>query len=157
ESTFRGVEVLNDYELIFHFKEATPIALDSANFYIIPEHIYGKYSLEDMPSAPETLDFLKLVGSGPFKPSKFVANESYELASNPDSFRGAPHIDGSVWRVVDAAVAIGMLETGEIDYYDAVTPADYEMVKAIPGIEIWETPSFSYQYLGILMNIRPKD
>lgn len=157
ETTFRGVEVINDFELIFHFKEATPVALENINFYIIPEHIYGKYSVAEMASAPETLEFDKLVGTGPFKPGKFTANESYELVRNDSYFKGAPNLDGIVWRVVDAAVAIGMLETGEIDYYDAVTPADYDMVKAIPGVEIFETPDFGYQYLGIMMNNRPKE
>lgn len=156
ESTFRGVEVLSDYELIFHFAEATPIALDSASFPIIPEHIFGKYEVDEIASAPETLDFDKLVGTGPFKPGKFTANESYEFVRNDNYFKGAPLLDGIIYRIVDASVAIGMLETGEIHYYDAVTPADYDMVASIPNITIHETPSFSYQYMGILNNLRPK-
>lgn len=157
ESTFRGVEVKGDYELVFHFTEATPIALDSANFYIIPEHIYGKYSIEEMASAPETLEFDKLVGAGPFKASKYVANESYEFVKNTDYFLGSPHLDGIAYRVIDAAVGVGMLETGELDIYDGITPADYEMIEAIPTVTVFETPAFSYQYMGIMMNNRPKD
>lgn len=157
ETTFRGVEVLGDYELVFHFREATPIALDTANFPIIPEHIFGKYAVDEIASIPETLDFTMLVGSGPFKPGSYVANESYEMVRNDLYFKGAPYLDGLVWRVVNADIAIGMLESGELHYYDAVTPADFAMVDAIPNIDVHEAPSFSYQYLGMMINNRPAD
>jgi len=157
ESTFRGVEKVNDYQVIFHFKEARPDAMDLANYPIIPKHVYEKYTVEEMASAPETLEYDKLIGTGPFKPDKYVANESYEMVRNPDYYKGAPHLDKVIYKVVSADVAASLLETGEIDIYNSISPSDLEVINSIPGIKTHEYAAFSYQYLGLLMNKRPAD
>jgi peptide/nickel transport system substrate-binding protein len=154
-----GLEVVDDHTIKFHFKEPNVVALYRASFSIIPEHIYGKYEVADLATAPETLEFTKLVGTGPFKASDAVTNESYSLVRNDDYWEGAPYLDGVVWRVINQDVAPGLLESGEIDVVTdpgGVRPADYELVAGIPGIKMHEAPDFGYQYMGYKLNYRPK-
>lgn len=157
---FEGVEVIDDHTVAFHFKEPSVVALYRASFMIIPEHIYGQYEVADLPDAPETLEFDQLVGTGPFRAADYMANQYYTLERNEDYWEGRPYLDGVVWRIVNQDVAPGMLETGEIDVITTpagVRAADYDLVAAIPGIQMHEQPDFGYQYMGFKLNYRPQE
>ncbi|MCR2820076.1 ABC transporter substrate-binding protein [Lederbergia panacisoli] len=152
-----GVEVVNDYTVKLHFKEQNALALFRGSIDIIPEHVFSKYDVKDLKTAPEVINFNDIIGTGPFKASESVTNESYSLVRNDDYFKGSPKLDGVVWKVVNEDLASGLLENGEVDVLLSVAPQDYELVESIPGIKMHEAPALSYNWLGFKLNQRPKE
>lgn len=158
ESTFSGVEVVDDYTVKFHFKQANVASLYRASSLIIPQHVYGKYPVKDLAKAEESLTFNKLIGTGPYQAEEYVSNEAYILVKNNLYWQGTPKIERLIWRVINQDVAPGLLANEELDIVTSpggVRAADYELVKSIPHIKLFETPSFGYQYLGFKLNYRP--
>jgi peptide/nickel transport system substrate-binding protein len=152
-----GIEVTGDYQVKFHFKEPNILALRDASFDIIPEHVYSKYPIGEQKEAAENLEFDKLIGTGPFKATEWLAGEYYTLSKNENYWDGAPLLDTVVWRVVNQDVAPGLLANGDIDIITSPTgvrASDFEYVSSLPGIKIHETPAFAYQYLGFKLNHR---
>jgi peptide/nickel transport system substrate-binding protein len=151
---FAGVKKVDDYTVEFHMTNPLPNALENINFSIVPEHVYSKYPVKDLASAPESTT--KPIGTGPFKFGKMVVNEFYELDRNDNYFQGAPLLDKIVWKIVNQDVAAGLLETGEIDVYAEISPADIQLISDIQGIKVHEVADFGYQYVGFKLNTRPK-
>lgn len=154
---FQGVVKVDDYTVTFKFAQPNVKALSDASFSIIPEHIFKDISIADMPAAPESREAGKIVGTGPFKFTEMVQGEQYVLEKNADYWKGEPYLDSVVWKVVDQAVILGLLETGEIDFVadpNGFQAADYETVAAMPNVEIIEQPDFGYQIMGMMVNHR---
>lgn len=158
-TTFAGVEVIDAYTVKFHFNQPNVAALYRASSMIIPQHVYGKYPVKDLAKAEESLQFTRLIGTGPYKAEEYISNEAYILSKNNAYWQGAPKIGRLVWRVINQDVAPGLLANGELDMVTSpggVRAADYDMVASLPHIRIFETPSFGYQYLGFKLHYRPE-
>lgn len=151
---FQGVTKVDEYTVNFNFVNPIPNALDNVNFIIIPEHIFSKYAVKDLSTVPESTT--NPIGTGPFKFGKMIVNEIYELDRNDDYFEGAPYLDKVIWKIVNQDVAAGLLETGEIDVYDEISPADIQIISDIEGVKVYETADFGYQYVGFQLNKRSK-
>lgn len=156
-----GLEVVDDYTIKFHFQNQNILALRDASMGIIPKHIFENIPVSQHSTAPESLDFDKLIGTGPFKAtSDYLAGEYYVLERNEDYWKGAPYLDGVVWRVVNQDVAPGMLQSGDIDIITTPTgvrASDVEFVEGIPGVVVYEAPAFAYQYMGFKLAHRTKE
>jgi peptide/nickel transport system substrate-binding protein len=155
---FPGVVKVDDHTVTFKFKEPNVKALGDAAFPIIPEHIFSGIAMADMPAAPESREAGKVVGTGPFKFTEMVQGEQYVLEKNADYWQGEPYLDSIVWKVVDQAVILGLLENGEIDFVadpNGFQAADFETVDAMPNVEIIEQPDFGYQIMGFMTNHGP--
>jgi peptide/nickel transport system substrate-binding protein len=156
---FQGVTADDDHTVTFHYKEPNVLALAKASFSIIPEHIFKNIPIKDMPSAPESRQSGKVIGTGPFKLSEMVEGEQYVLKRNDDYWKGKPHLDSVVWKIVDGSVILGLLEKGEIDFVadpNGFQAADYDTVKAMGNVNIIEQPGFGYQLMGMEVNHRAK-
>lgn len=154
---FQGVVAEDDHTVTFKFAEPNVIALSDASFNIIPEHIFKDIPVADIPAAPESREPGKVIGTGPFKFTEMVQGEQYVLEKNADYWQGEPYLDSVVWKVVDQAVILGLLENGEIDFVadpNGFQAADYEAVAAMPNVEIIEQPDFGYQIMGMMHNHR---
>jgi peptide/nickel transport system substrate-binding protein len=98
---WKGVEVvrLNDSNLQFRLPEAYAPFLDYLTFGVLPKHLLGGKSAEQMIDDPYNL---QPVGSGPYKFSRLlVENEQITgvvLAVNPDYYLDKPYIDEVVFR-----------------------------------------------------------
>ena len=82
------------------------------DIYILPEHIWGKLSADEISKYPGEDG----VGSGPFVLDEFKRGQYVRLTANPNYWEGARPIDEIVFRIFnnpDAMVAA--LEKGEID------------------------------------------
>ncbi|WP_202081410.1 ABC transporter substrate-binding protein [Caldalkalibacillus salinus] len=158
---FEGVEIVDDHHIKFHFNEPNVMALRDASFDIIPKHIYGQYDVADLATAPETLDFDKLIGTGPFKAtSDYTAGQYYTLERHEQYWQGAPNLDSVVWTVVNQDVAAGMLDSGDIDVIttpQGVRASDYDQVAGIDGVTVHETPDLGYQHLGFKLHHRTEE
>jgi peptide/nickel transport system substrate-binding protein len=156
---FKGVVAVDDHTVTFKFAKPNVKALADANFYIIPEHIFKNIPIDKMPKAPESREPGKIIGTGPFKFTEMVQNEQYVLEKNPDYWGGEPYLDKVVWKIVDQAVILGLLENQEIDFVsdpNGFQAADYETVKGYQHIKIIEQPDFGYQIMGMMHAHRAK-
>lgn len=154
---FQGVVAVDEHTVTFKFAQPNVIGVVDASFPIIPEHIFKDIPIADIPAAPESREPGKLIGTGPFKFTEMVQGEQYVLEKNTDYWQGEPYLDKIVWKVVDNAVILGLLETGEIDFVEepnGFQAADYETVAAMPNVEIIEQPDFGYQLMGMMHNHR---
>ncbi|WP_308314942.1 MULTISPECIES: peptide-binding protein [Bacillus] len=158
---FPGVVAVDDHTVTFKFAAPNVTALKDASFDIIPEHIFKDVPIADIPKHEGTLEAGKVIGTGPFKFTEMVDGEQYVLERNEDYWQGAPYLDKIVWRIVDQAVILGMLENGEVDFVaepNGFQAADYETVDAMENLEIIEQPDFGYQIMGFMVNHRtPED
>lgn len=95
------------------------------------------------------------VGTGPFSFVSWSRDNAITLAANPDYYQGAPLVDQVVIRfVVDSAVQLQGLLTGEFDVIDTVAAADQPLVENNPSLELVREPSGLVLVAGI-NNRRP--
>ena len=158
---FQGVTADGDYTVTFHFSQPNVTALKDVSYPIIPEHIFKDIPVAEIPEAGASLKPGELIGTGPFKFTEMIEGEQYVLEKHAEYWQGEPHLDRITWRVVDQAVILGLLETGEIDFVadpNGFQPADFEDIDAMEHIEIVEQPDFGYQLMGLIHNHRtPED
>ncbi len=103
---------------------------------IMPEHLLeGKADLNHI--AYNELP----VGSGPFRVVRWNRGDSVVLDANPLYWRGRPHIDRLIYRIIpDANTRLQVLRTGEADAYFDVDPELLPQVRSIPGVRVALTP-----------------
>ncbi len=81
------------------------------------------------------------VGSGPFRVVRWNRGDSIELAANPLYWRGKPHIDRLVYRIIpDPNTRLQQLRTGEADAYFDVDPQLLPQLRSIAGVSVAMTP-----------------
>jgi len=77
--------------------------------YVLPQHIW---------EAEDALTFenAEMIGTGPFRLTEFVQNESVQLAAFDDYYAGRPVVDEVIFQTIDNADArVTALTNGEID------------------------------------------
>lgn len=96
------VKVLSDTTIQFRLPEPFAPFLDYLSFGILPEHILGDLSFDQMISSNFNM---QPIGSGPFKFDGLITEENHIkgiiLHSNPDYFDGVPLINQMVFRYYD--------------------------------------------------------
>jgi len=157
---FQGVVAVDDHTVTFKFAQPNVLALSDASFMIIPEHIFKDIPIAEIPEAGASRNPGEVIGTGPFEFSEMVQGEQYVLKKFADYWQGEPKLDSVIWKVVDQAVILGLLENGEIDFVadpNGFQAADYETVDALENVEIIEQPDFGYQTMGLMHNHRSKE
>ena len=85
--------------------------------YIVPEHIWGNSSCDDVKKAPFFEDDKPMVGSGPFQLTEWHKGESWTMTANPNYWGGAPQIDKfTVVKYDNSEALVNALKNGEVDY-----------------------------------------
>jgi|GEM_PF-164308 len=121
-----SVDVLDQYTIRIVHKE--PFAdflevLAFGTYSIASPTAIQKYGNDDYPNHP--------VGTGPFK---YVGREKgvkVTFERNPDYWAGAPALDGFIVRPLPEAVTrVTALQTGEVDWINAVNPDSMDAVKS---------------------------
>ena len=122
-----------------------------ANDYVIPTQVFGKYVTaaskpEDIDNAPENTN--PQVTDGPFVFKEWRKGDQVILAKNATYFKGAPHLDEYVFKVVASSDAITSgLKTGEITY-GSVLAKDLADMQTVDTVQITKYPSLGYTYIG---------
>ena len=84
---------------------------------IMAKHVYeGETDLQKSPKNATP------IGTGPFKFVSYKPGESVTLAANPDFYRGKPHLDKAIFRIVpnpDSAVVA--LQSGDLNFVGGMT------------------------------------
>jgi peptide/nickel transport system substrate-binding protein len=103
---------------------------------IMPEHLLAGRSDLNHAAYNE-----RPVGSGPFRVVRWNRGDSIVLAANPLYWRGKPHIDRLLYRIIpDPDTRLEQLRTGEADAYFDVDPQLLPQVRSIPGVRVAMTP-----------------
>jgi peptide/nickel transport system substrate-binding protein len=140
-----GVTVVDDYTITVTVEEPVVNLLD--NLWVIPMNKthYEGVAVADMVDSDQVRK--NPVGFGPFKVKNIVPGEMIEFERFDDYWQGKPLLDGVVYKVIDPALASGLLENGEIDIIGA--PSDqYPEIKELDNVILHEEPSLGYSYIG---------
>ena len=134
-------------------KPNTPL-LDTLSFI----GIIQKKQFENVPPADlSKSDLWKngIIGSGPFKLTKYVAGQYTEFEAFADYYGGKPKVDKIINRhFPEAGTALIALQKGEIDF-TYVTVDELDKLKANADLKIIEGPSLVGQ--SMYLNLRTKE
>lgn len=121
----------------------------------IPTHVFGKYTVDNEPSrnldaAPENR--APKVFSGPFKFKDWRAGDQVVLVRNETYWRGAPHLDDFVLKVVaNSAAQAAELKSGTITL-GVQPPAQFDDLSRQPNLRAYEWQSNGYDFIGWRVN-----
>lgn len=104
------ITVTDDHTISFRLSAPNVAFLDYMTMAVLPEHLLAG---EDM----QTSDFFRApVGTGPYKMENWDMGQAIVLTKNESYFKGAPHIDRVIFKIVtdDNAKTLQM-EAGELD------------------------------------------
>lgn len=151
-----GWEKVDDYTVKLYFKEPMNelnfLTMMNRYFYVLPEHIYSQYTVEELNEAGPWKD--NMVGSGPFIYDTSIDGERIELVKNENYFLGAPDIDRLVIRVVEGSQLLSSLIAGEVDVIAGAGVAslplsDWPAAQEEENLETASVTNWAYQAMII--------
>lgn len=155
--TFKGVTVVDDSTIRFNLTSPSSVfLLNVSNCGILPAKAFPADALNaggDMAK----LDFFngKAIGSGPFKIKSYDSKTALTLEAHKDYYKGAPVLDGIVFRFgLLAPAQVAALQSGEIDAA-LLTPKDAASLANVPSIGL--NTSYALANETVLINATDKD
>ena len=124
--TFKGVTVIDDYTVRFNLTSPSSVFLRNvSNCGIVPAKAFGPEALAAGGDMAKLAFFDgKAIGTGPFKIKSYDSKTALTLEANKDYYKGAPVLDGIVFRFgLLAPAQVAALQSGEIDSA-LLTPKD---------------------------------
>ncbi len=98
------------------------------------------------------------VGSGPFQFSKWIPGDSVHLSANRDYWKGAPYLDGIVFRTVkNPSIRFQEFKKGRLDVVIGLKPLDVSSVKQLPDSRLIDMIGLNVAYLAMNTEKRPFD
>jgi peptide/nickel transport system substrate-binding protein len=142
-------EAVDDRTFRVTYRRPLAKALSTWSFSIMPAHLLEGRDLITSPLARRP------IGTGPYKMEKWEAGQRITLVANDDYFKGRPHIDRVVIKVIpDLNAQMLELLAGHIDTM-GLTPDQYEERSEAAAFKaaynVFRYPAFSYGYLGFNM------
>ena len=96
-------------------------------------------------------------GTGPFRFASWERGNQLVIERNEDYWGEPAHVQNVVFRpIADGPARRQALETGEIDGYDLVDPADAQALEDA-GFQILLRPAFNVAYIGLNQSAPPLD
>ena len=96
------------------------------------------------------------IGTGPFMLQSWSVGNKLVLARNPSYWGAKAKLDQVIIRPIsDNAARVQALQSGEINGYDLVDPADVGTIKSNKNLKILDRPAFNVGYVGINQKIAP--
>jgi peptide/nickel transport system substrate-binding protein len=145
----KEINVIDDLTVEFVFSEVNCAALADLGLGWLPAHMYAPDFSDIMTN---TLNTEPTVTNGPMVLQEWVKDDHITLVRNPDYWRGAPHLEGFVYRIVpNATVGVQQLKTGEVDIYDTVDPKYLVEMELQPHLNIYKYFDDGYTYIAFQM------
>ena len=95
-------------------------------------------------------------GTGPYKFSSWSVGNRLVLVRNKLYWGKRAHLDRVIFRpIADNAARLQALQTGEVQGYDLVDPADVKTIKNNKSLKLLSRPAFNVGYVGINQTIPP--
>ncbi|ANU27328.1 glutathione ABC transporter substrate-binding protein [Planococcus versutus] len=101
------------------------------------------------PTADQVQDLMQNpVGTGPFKFESWNQGDQVVLEKNEAYWDGAPTLDKVTYKVVpEISTAISMLQTGEVNFIDALPSEQLSRVESIDNVEVTKKEGTPVYYL----------
>lgn len=130
-----SVEVVNDFEVIFHLNSPDPVLLTKLSSYgavIVPPKYIQENTDEFFNDNP--------VGTGPFKMVDYKRDQYAKLEKFDGYWKeGLPKLDGVTFRFIpEASTRLAELQTGKVDVSKRIEISQAKTVKDAPYIELKE-------------------
>lgn len=148
-------KALDDATVRFTMREPNYLAFSMVGaFSVLPEHFYGKISVDDLNKKPGLL-----LGSGPYRlesPTGWVPGTPMKLMRNENYWGPKPAFGALVWREIEKDLPrLIAFKNGEIDLFSA-TPEQYVKMKDDPEVlktnRPWEFMAIPSGYSFIAWN-----
>jgi peptide/nickel transport system substrate-binding protein len=98
------------------------------------------------------------IGTGPYMLKSWSVGDKLVLVANPHYWGKKPKIGTIIFKPIsDNAARLQALQTGEIQGYDLVDPADIGTVQSSGKTKILNRPAFNVGYVGINQKFKPFD
>jgi peptide/nickel transport system substrate-binding protein len=146
-SNVTSIDTPDANTVVIHTKKPDARIVGGLFIYIIPEHVWGKYSVKTLlgsfkPSMP-------LVGSGPWVATKFQRNHIIVMDRNPYWRGPRPKFDEIQFiKFGNADAAERALRLGEVDFVREVQASSFARMGKAPHIQTVKAPSPSFTELA---------
>jgi peptide/nickel transport system substrate-binding protein len=121
---------------------------------ILPEHVLGDMTTEEIVNYTPYNRGDELVGTGPFRFAEWRSGEYIRVVRNEDYWRGteAPSIDEIVWSFIpDSNTRLNAMKAGQY-HYARLEPAQVSEVEALPGYRTNLISSNTFMHLDLSLN-----
>jgi peptide/nickel transport system substrate-binding protein len=145
-----SVTVKDKYTIVFKTKTVyAPFRYAHMLYSILPKHVLGSLSPEEINTAP--WNSAPTVTNGAFNFVSWDKGAQVTLAKNPKYYRGAPHLDGYVFKIGAASTEVlNQMKTGEIDVgfpgIGPIDPSQYDSAKSVDNINVYSYPRLSFDF-----------
>jgi len=130
----QSVHAKDKYTVQVTLRKPLASFLQSLDVSILPKHLLDGQDIN------KSSFNLHPIGTGPFK-VKFWSEKEILLEANESYFLGRPHLDEiKVNAYSSREGAWGKLMAGDVDFIDILTPDNYEILKQVPGFNIYSVP-----------------
>jgi len=144
----KEINLIDDMTIEFVMKAADCAAMGNLALRWIPAHVYAE-DWSDLTTNPEYME--ATVTNGPFKMKEWVHGDHVIWESNPDYWKGAPHVEGYIRRVVPSQnIGAQQLKTGEADIAPIV-PENVAELEAQDHLVVYKYLRDAYGYLALQM------
>jgi peptide/nickel transport system substrate-binding protein len=146
-SNVTSIETPDDKTVVINTKRPDARIVGGLFIYILPEHIWGQESIEDLTTSfqPE----IPMVGSGPYVVTEFERGQIIRMERNPEWTGDEPAYDEIQFIKYGNEDAVERaLQLGEIDVDLEVQPATFERMGEQPDIDTLRGASPSYTELA---------
>lgn len=145
-SNVTSIEAPDDETVVINTKKPDARIVGGLFVYILPEHVWGKESIEDLTTTYKPP--IPLVGSGPYVVTEFERGRIIRMERNPN-FRGEePSIDEVQYIKYGNADAVERaMRLGEIDVITEVPPGSFASLGEEPNVETVQSAAPAYTQL----------
>ena len=167
-SPIQAIQVLDEQTVSVTFAEPDCGNLERLQIGWVPVHVFLQPEpTSDLVQQIDNFDFAELAGhefnsrpsvfSGPFVLEEWVRGDHWTQVRNDNYWRGAPHLDGIITRIVSGQEdMIDLLKKNEIDIGMGFDPQYLVQVEQVPDLHILKFLSDEYDFIGFQMG-NPND
>lgn len=156
----KPVEVIDDYTFRIVTDKQNPITLQvlsMGGLSIFDSKEMQKHATADDPWAVEWTK-KNAAGSGPWYIEKWDPGVEVVFNANKNYFKGAPAYDKMIWKIIPSpANRIMLLENGELDVIEGVSPKDVDALSKKPGLRVMSFPSQNQFFMAMNLKTQPLD
>ncbi len=145
------INVIDDLTVEFVFSEVNCAALSDLGLGWLPAHMYAPDFSDIMEN---DLNTNPTVTNGPMLFQEWVKDDHITLVRNPNYWKGAPYLDGFIYKTVPSAtVGVQQLKTGEVDIYDGIEPKYLVEMELQEHLDIFKYFDDGYTFLAFQMGL----